>query len=187
MRGHGGINREKERSHERDAGAKSPAHGEGQRYQQQSIQRPHRNPCASLHGIEIVIEVDVFLREIALVFLVSEWADAAQAKAGCGDKAPDPELDKRRMLRIDAEIGIAHVRDARGDVIGLIDSKAVQPGSYGGADDGSAHQREQDKNEEAQVDSRRPSMLDWRWRERSGQGSSSPLNDSQHKLQCTAS
>jgi hypothetical protein len=30
------------------------------------------------------------------------------------------------MLRIDAEIGIAHVRDARGDVIGLI-SKAVQP------------------------------------------------------------
>jgi hypothetical protein len=27
------------------------------------------------------------------------------------------------------------------------------------------------KNEEAQVDSRRPSMLDWCWLERSGQGS----------------
>src|SRR5712692_7963592 len=104
MRGHGGINREKERSPERDPGTKGPAHGEGQRYQQQSIQRPHRNPCASLHGIEIVIEVDIFLREIALVFLVSEWADAAQAKAGCGDKASHPELDERRVLWIDAKI-----------------------------------------------------------------------------------
>jgi hypothetical protein len=183
MRGDGRINRQKEQSPEGDARAKGPAHGEGQSYQQQSIERPHRNPRATLDGIEIVIEVDVFLREIALVFLVGEWADAAQAKARCRDKAADPELDERRMLWIDAKIGMADVRHASSDVISLIDRKAIEPGCYGGADDGSAHEREQDKNEEAQVDSKRLSMLDRQWRDRSAQSSSGQLNESQEKVE----
>jgi hypothetical protein len=62
-------------------------------------------------------------------------------------------------------------------VISLINGKAIQPGCYGGTEDGSAHQREQEKDEEAQADSRRLSMLDWHWRDRSAQTSSGPLNE----------
>src|ERR1700730_9818489 len=174
MRGHGRIDCEKEQSPERDARAKRPAHGERQQHQQQSVQRPHGDPRAPLHGMELIMKVDVLLREIAFVSLVIEWANAAQVKARSGDNAPHPELDERRMLRIDAEIRIAHVRDASGDVISLINSEAIQASCYGGTDDSSGHQQEHDEDEGAKADSGRFPRLDRRWRDRSAQRSSGP-------------
>ena len=50
-------------------------HSERKKHQEQSVQRPHGDPRATLHRIEIIIEVDVLLREIALISLVSEWAE----------------------------------------------------------------------------------------------------------------
>jgi hypothetical protein len=87
------------------------------------------------------------------------------------------------MLWIDAKIRIAHVRDASGDVISLIDSKAIESGCYGGTDDSSGHQQDQDKDEEAQADSRRLPMLDRRRYDGSAQGSSDPLNGSQERVE----
>jgi hypothetical protein len=87
------------------------------------------------------------------------------------------------MLRIDAEIGVAHVRDASRDVICLIKRKAIQTSCNRRTNDGSAHEEEKEKHKEAQADSRRLPRLDWRWRDKSAQRSSGPVNESQEKME----
>ena len=82
------------------------------------------------------------LCEIAFVGLVSEWANATQAKTCCGDKSSHPELDEWRMLRIDAKIRVPDVRDTRSNVVRLVNREAVQSGCNSGTDDGSANNQE---------------------------------------------
>jgi hypothetical protein len=124
-----------------------------------------------------------WLREIVFVSPVNEWTNAAQVKARCGYKASHPQLDQRRMLGIDAKIRIVHVRDASGNVIGLINSGAIRPGCYGATDGRSGQQQEQDKDEDTQTDSRRFQMLDLRWRDRSPQRFSGLLNKRHERVE----
>jgi hypothetical protein len=45
------------------------------------------------------------------------------------------------VLGIDSEIVVLHVRDASGDVVGLIDSEAIQAGCYGRTQDCQRNQK----------------------------------------------
>jgi hypothetical protein len=64
------------------------------------------------------------------------------------------------MFWVDMKIGVAHVGDACGNVIRLVDGEAIKAGGYSGADYRSAYQHEQHQNEEARAYSMRAGILD---------------------------
>ena len=67
--------------------------------------------------------------------LVVELAKRIQSKSCCMHDNAHPKFHKRRVLGIDSEIVVLHVRDASGDVVGLIDGEAIPACCYGRTQD----------------------------------------------------
>jgi hypothetical protein len=99
--------------------------------------------------MKIIIEIDIFFGEIALIGLIDEYANGIEVESRRGEERSRPELNERRMLWVDTKIGVAHVGDACGNVIRLVDGEAIKAGGYGGTHDRSTHQQKQHQNEEA--------------------------------------
>ena len=104
---------------------------EGQSEQQQAVQHIHRHPCAPLHGIGVVLPKNRAFRVRSFRLLFVGLVESIQSKSGSLSDTAHPELYKWWMLRIDSKIVVLRVRDASGDVIGLINGEAVEAGCDG--------------------------------------------------------
>ena len=135
-------------------GPKGSPSGKPQTHEEQSVQGEHGDPRALLHGVRVVVEVDVFFGEGALVLLVGKGPQGAGSKTGRSDEAPNPELDQRRVFRIDAKIAKSYVGDAGSNVIGLVDCESVETCRNGGANDGCRDEKNQQTTEEKYVNAR---------------------------------
>ncbi len=93
---------------------------EGQSEQQQAVQHIHRHPCAPLHGIGVVLPKNRAFRVRSFRLLFVGLVESIQSKSGSLSDTAHPELYKWWMLRIDSKIVVLRVRDASGDVIGLM-------------------------------------------------------------------
>ncbi|QNI33970.1 hypothetical protein H7849_08715 [Alloacidobacterium dinghuense] len=153
MRGHSRFDREKCDRSDSDAGTKGSPNGKAQRHQQQSVQGEHRDPCTLLHCVRVVVEVDVFFGKRALVLLIRKEPQGARSKTGGGDAASHPQLDQRRMLRVDPKITEPPIVNTGGDVISLVDGEPIKPGRDSGAHDCSRYEQKKQTVDEAYANS----------------------------------
>ncbi len=70
--------------------------------------------------MKIIIEIDIFFGEIALIGLIDEDANGIEVESRRGEERSRPELNERRMLWVDTKIGVAHVGDACGSESNLV-------------------------------------------------------------------
>src|SRR5262249_31451847 len=136
--GDGGINRKIEQSAQGDKWSKEPLQCERKTQGQHAIKNKHCNPCTSLYGTKIVLEINFTLSIITVVRFVRKTAQLVFVESSGGDYDPNPEFDQRRMFGVDAEVSVTKVRDARSDVIRLVECEAVETGCHRGPENRSS-------------------------------------------------
>ncbi|MGB7643090.1 MAG: hypothetical protein WBL82_17510, partial [Terriglobales bacterium] len=128
VRGDRRVDSEEKKSTERNTCVKNAFQRKSQSEQQKAVQPVHCRSGAPLDRIGIVLPEDGKIRKRPFFRLVIELAKRIQSKSCCMHDNARPKFHKRRVLGIDSEIVVLHVRDASGDVVGLIDGEAIQAG-----------------------------------------------------------
>ena len=124
----GRVDCEEEKSTERNTSVKNALQRKSQSEQQEAVQSVHCRSCAPLDRVGVVLSKDGKVRKVPFSRLVIELPKRIQSKSGSSHDNAHPKFYKRRVLGIDSEIAVLHVRDASSDVIGLIDSEAIEAG-----------------------------------------------------------
>ena len=132
-----------------------PPHCQSKTEQQDSIQHEHGDPRPSLRYVRIVFSEYNSFSEMPLIPFFKQGPEGWSLENIWGKKRTHPQLDQRRMFRIQTVIAQARVSNARSDVIGLVDIKTVEAGSDGGAENSAKHQSQQ-QCEDSYVSARAP-------------------------------
>ena len=141
VRGDGRVDGEEKESAEGNYGIEDALEGECEGQHEETVQSEHAHTRAALDRVGIVLAIDRAFGKGSFADLVVVLAEGIQTESGCSDEAADPKFHERWMLGIDAEIVVTNVGYAGGDVIGLINSEAVQARGDGGTQDGYSNQQ----------------------------------------------
>src|ERR1700723_61074 len=128
MRRNGWVYDQKQQCAERDGDVENPAQSKREANQKQSIQAKHRGASATLHGIRIVQLEDEPLSKNSLIRFVTKLAKGLGHEAGGSDEASDPKLHQRRMLWINLKRAVFDIKNAGGNVVGLVKGEPIEPG-----------------------------------------------------------
>jgi hypothetical protein len=143
---------QKQQRAERDEGVENPAQSKRETDQKQSIQAKHRGASAALHGIRIIHLENEALRKNSLIRLVTKLAKRLGHEAGRGNGASDPKLHQRRMLWINLKCAVFDIKNAGGNMVGLVECKSIEPGGDGGSKDANPDEQQNQPDERGKSD-----------------------------------
>jgi len=88
------------------------------------------------------------LGESALVGFVTKLAKRLGNETGGSDEASDPKLHQRGMLWINLKCAVFDIKNAGGNVVGLVKGESVEPGGDGGAKYAEGHEEQHQPGEQ---------------------------------------